>query len=88
MAKKPNKDDCMIIHIPDPNFKRYCIKNFDVNNDGEISIEEALKIRHIDCCGLNIKSLEGIGNFHNLKKLHCDENKLTSLDLSNNLLLQ
>lgn len=60
-----------IINIPDVNFKTYLISNFDINNDGDISIDEASKIMDISYgCQYNrdIKSLEGIQYFVNLRK--------------------
>ncbi|AWI26189.1 T9SS type A sorting domain-containing protein [Flavobacterium pallidum] len=60
----------------------------DANDDGEIQMAEAaavtglaLSTSLIDDTG-NLVSLEGIANFTNLKRLHCDGNSLTSLDVS------
>lgn len=72
------------IEIKDENFKQYLIENFDVNEDGEISTEEAEAIRHINCAGQNISSLEGLENFVNLDTLNCNNNSLAKLNLNAN----
>ena len=85
------------IDIPDANFKAYCVKNFDMDGDGEISEEEALRVTVIsfysDIKHQNVKSLKGIEHFKNLVELSCSGNpdlesnhlgQITSLDLSNN----
>jgi hypothetical protein len=75
------------IYIPDVNFKKFLVENFDTNKDGEISKEEALKVTRIWCTSKGIKSLEGIASFKNLTVLNCSFNQLTSLDVSNNTAL-
>lgn len=54
------------IYIPDHTFKAYCIENFDSNNDGEISMSEALNVTSIEVYSDNIESLQGIEHFKNL----------------------
>ncbi len=76
------------IHIPDANFKRYVICNFDQNNDSEISKHEALQVTQINSNSLDVESLIGIEYFCNLKTLYCNGNKITSIDLSKNILLE
>jgi hypothetical protein len=60
----------------------------DTNNDGEIQVSEALNIKGITVPNLNISSLEGIEAFANLEYLKCNENQLTSLDLTANTALE
>ena len=101
-----------IINFPDPNFKARLLQSnstnyiaadlmgnatkIDQNNDGEISISEAMNISKISIsaethpinyliyyssmAGYNISSLEGINSFKNLKILECKNNNLTSID--------
>ncbi len=90
-----------VISIPDVNFKnalltKNCVdlngdsspdRDADLNNDGEIDIEEALAINRILFFDLGIASLEGIEYFTNLIDLNVDNNNLTSLNLSNLLQL-
>ena len=77
-----------IVPIPDENFKAYLVENFDTDNDGEISETEALVIKDIRCSRMEIASLSGIAYFTNLEILLCNENKLSSVDVSKNLQLK
>ena len=55
----------------DVKFRTYCMENFDKDKDGELSESEALAVTNIDCRGLGINSLKGIGRFKNLEVLRC-----------------
>ena len=46
------------IYIPDANFKSYLIDNFDTDDDGEISEEEALAVAEIDISGNSVVLLK------------------------------
>ena len=94
-AEEEEEDDELFIHddmtvaFPDEGFRNYVLQNFDTNNDGKISKEEALVVKEINCSGessskRNIYSLEGIQYFPNLTKLECRYCKINSLDLSKN----
>jgi len=87
-----SKDDPEIPKIPmetmDEQFKAYLLQNFDLNNDGIISIEEAEIVQEMDCSGWIISSLEGIRNFPNLTQLDCSGNSIHSIDLSLNTALK
>jgi len=63
-------------------FKNYCLQNFDIDKDGYISFSEALLVTKMDCSIYNIASLSGIEYFKNITKLSCQDNLLTSLDVS------
>lgn len=72
------------IRIPDSKFKQYLIsQGFDANDDGQIQISEALKVKKIYINDLGIVSVEGINSFINLEEFGCYNNRITSLDLSN-----
>lgn len=60
-----------VVEIPDPVFKEYCITNFDLNGDGEISFSEASLVKEINVETDYIKSLSGIEAFVNLTYLKC-----------------
>ncbi len=77
-----------IVSIPDAKFKAYLVENFDTDKDGEISEDEALKIKEIKCLRKEITSLSGIEHFTNLEILICNENGLSSIDVSKNLQLK
>lgn len=71
------------IRIPDFNFKRQLISlGFDTNDDGQIQVVEAAKVKRLYINDLGIVNLEGINSFINLEELGCNNNKIASLDLS------
>jgi len=98
VCKSENVKAIKFVNIPDLNFKKYLVKNFDLDGDGEISVEEALAITNINLIGkyaegnspmegLNISSLEGIEFFPNLTNLDCISNPIRSIDVSKNKFL-
>lgn len=76
-----------IIYFADDNFKVYCVENFDTNGDGEISYTEAEVVKEISCDGRSISSMDEVKYFTSLTSLFCNSNRLTNLDVSNNLSL-
>lgn len=84
-----------IIDIPDANFKyalvnTHCVftdmifdpdADADINDDGEIDINEAQAVTGLDLSGNGIASLDGIAYFSNLQMLYCDENQIQNLNL-------
>lgn len=99
-------EDENILYIPLPTdaaFREYLFyhepeysgkKNFDTNGDGQISIEEALKVTSIGISN-GVNSFKGIEYFKNLENFGCSNNlassprcKVTSLDLSKNIKLK
>ena len=77
--------------FPDPIFRAYVLKNFDKDQDGRISKEEAAAVTVVDvgneystAKSERIKSLQGVEYFTNLKRLLCSHNSLTELDVSHN----
>ena len=77
----PNYDN-VFVPFEDANFKAYCVEFFDANEDGEISIMEAGVVTEMDCHSKQIQSLSGIEFFTALKRLKCQSNQLTSLNVS------
>jgi Secretion system C-terminal sorting domain len=91
--------NAQIINIPDANFKAKLLSsnttngfvrdssNFaiklDSNSNNEIEVSEALNVGSLIVSGSNISSLSGISSFTNLTALACQNNNLTSEDLSN-----
>jgi len=91
--------NAQVINFPDANFKArllaasptyFIAKNLsgsyfkiDMNNDGEIQINEALEVSYLKVNAAGILLINGIENFTNLKHLECQQNQLTSLDLRN-----
>lgn len=65
----------------DASFKSYCTKQFDRDDDGEISYVEAFTVDTIKVSRKSISSLKGIEGFVNLRYLDCSQNRLTALDV-------
>ena len=77
------------VYIPDWYFKSSLISiGVDKNNDREIQVSEAEGVDSIILNVYAIKDLTGIETFLNLKVLNCENNKLTTLDLSKNIQLK
>ena len=73
------------VNIPDANFKAYLVGNTAINTNGdtEIQFSEATPFAgSINCSDLGIFDLTGIEAFTDLTFLECDNNQLTSLDVS------
>jgi hypothetical protein len=87
-----------IVNIPDVNFKaellaanttNYIAKNLsgtffkiDTNNDGQIQESEVLNVSYLNVQRNQISSLVGIEKFTKLNILYCDDNSLTTLDIT------
>ena len=75
-------------NFPDPTFRAYLSKEYDLNSDGVFTPDELKRVDRIQLDGYSvpgpekITTLEGIQLFPNLTTLDCDYNKLTSLDLT------
>jgi hypothetical protein len=69
--------------FPDANFLAY-VKTLAGASDGTLTDAEITAIASMDCSNMNIKTLTGIDNFKYLKTLKCNDNHLTSIDLSGN----
>ncbi|MBL0013406.1 MAG: T9SS type A sorting domain-containing protein [Flavobacterium sp.] len=84
-----------ILNIPDANFKNALINyncahiqgqlidsDADTNNDGEIEVSEAAVVDRLYIPNLSITSIAGIEQFTNLYYLGCENNQLTSINIS------
>lgn len=77
--------------IPDPVFEKILIdKGIDKDKtvNGKMDPNDALSITELKLTNKNISSLDGIEMFTNLTFLSCGENKITELDLRNNVNLE
>ena len=70
-------------NFPDANF-RTIVEGFDTNNDSSLSDTEIAAVEEIDCSYKAITNLKGIEYFTALKRLNCESNQLTTLDVSKN----
>ena len=80
-----------IVNIPDANFKAALLANPLINTNGNGLIECAEAAAYtgvINVINLNIADLTGIEAFTQITALDCNTNHITSLDVSNNTLLQ
>ncbi len=79
-----------VVNIPNANFKSILVGNTSINTnqDTEIQVSEALAFTGtIDCNSQNIADLTGIEAFVGLTELLCNNNQITSLDVSQNTAL-
>lgn len=90
------------LNIPDADFKNALINtdcidtdgdgkadsDADLNDDKEIQLSEVENLEFLDVSSKGIKSLEGIQHFVNLKALDCYKNKLSALDVTQNIKLE
>lgn len=56
--------------------------SIDTNSNGEIEIAEALQVGYLQIDNASISSINEINNFINLIELHCENNLLTTLNVS------
>ena len=74
-------------NFPDANFRSYITSNVDRNEDGYLDPMERLARNTIAVEGMSISDLTGIELFEALNYLYCQQNSLTSLDVSKNTAL-
>ena len=74
-------------NFPDANF-RTVVKEYDTDNDENLSRVEIEAVKEIKCYHKDIRSLTGIEYFTALQTLKCYSNQLTSLDISGNTALK
>jgi len=72
-------------NFPDENFRQYVSNNFDSDSSGSLSVTELQNVSYISVTYSNISSLKGIEYFTALTDLYCYNNKITELDLNNNI---
>jgi len=58
------------------------LMDVDSNNDGEIDVSEAETIGSLNISNQSISNVEGLAYFRNLYGLYCDNNQLTTIDVS------
>ena len=73
-------------NFPDDIFREYLLGQ-DYGWDGVLTEREIMNITEIDVYDMDISSLQGIEYFTALTVLDCDDNELTTLDISKNTAL-
>lgn len=79
------------VTIPDANFKNYLVNNalINTNGDTEIQVSEATAFTGtIGCNNLSISDITGIEAFVNLYRLECNDNQISTIDISSNTMLE
>lgn len=71
-------------NFPDSIFREYIAKDIDKNGDGKLSESEIKDTNIIHVRGKKIGSLKGIEFFTELTYLNCEDNNISSLDVSKN----
>ena len=74
-------------NFPDDNFREYLLDQ-DYGQDGVLTETEIMFIDDMDVYDMEISSLQGIEYFTALTVLDCEENELTTLDVSKNTALK
>jgi Leucine-rich repeat (LRR) protein len=77
-----------VIDIPDPAFRAFCLENFDNNGDGKIREGEVATVEKVRCPNRVIQSINGIEHFTMLKDLSFALNKISTVDVSKNKMLE
>ncbi|WP_109301719.1 T9SS type A sorting domain-containing protein [Aquimarina sp. AU474] len=83
--------ECDLVAIPDSNFEQALLdQNIDTDGqlNGTICRADALPVTNLSVFEKNINDLTGIEAFINLETLHCGENNLTVLELTENTQLK
>ena len=84
-----DNDEIIPVAIPDNNFRSALVEGgFDLNGDGFIDSDEAALVLSLDVSYDNIADMTGIEAFVHLDTLNCAGNQLTSLDVSQNAMLE
>ena len=73
-------------NFPDDIFREYLLDQ-DYGQDGVLTEREIMNITEIDVYDMEISSLQGIEYFTALTVLDCEDNELTTLDISKNTAL-
>ena len=74
------------VNFPDANFRAF-VAQYDLDSDGYLSAAELAAVTTMGCSGKSIASLQGVEFFTALTYLSCDDNNLTTLDVSQNTAL-
>ena len=74
--------------FPDKNFRKYVSEKIDTSGNGTLSQEELDAVTAINVENKEITDLKGVEHFTELTKLNCNNNKLTTLNLTKNTKLE
>ena len=75
-------------YVPDDNFENELLEQgYDAVLDDSVTTANIDTVKYLDLSSLNISDLTGIEDFISLTRLDCEQNNLTTLDLSQNTAL-
>jgi len=76
-----------VVFIPNANFKNALLANAGINTNGdnEIQLSEAIATPVVNVASKDITDLTGIAAFSSLTHLYCADNRLTSIDVRQNV---
>jgi hypothetical protein len=76
--------NAQVVAIPDPNFKGVLLYKYDFNHDNQIQNSEVDTVNTLNIVSMSISDLTGIEAFTGLVKLWCNNNLLTSINVTQN----
>ena len=78
--------EVVMVYVPDDNFEQVLINlGYDSGTlNDSVPITSIKYVENLNISSRNITNLTGIEHFTSLKKLYCSNNKISSLNLSNN----
>lgn len=66
------------VYMPDENFERFVLANFDKNHDGLLAkADEALAVKSLNVSDLGLESIVGIEQMLNIEELDCSYNNIS-----------
>ena len=74
------KDGCVFFR--DRRFKKAVLAAYDEDGDGELSFDEACRVRRLELSGLGIRDLTGIEEMKGIQYLDVSHNQIDSADFS------
>lgn len=69
------------VEFPDMNLKKYLLNNYDLDDDGEISEDEAADITMVSCPNMQIADLTGLEKCKNITTINCSGNYISEVRL-------
>ena len=69
------------VEFPDMNLKKYLLNNYDLDEDGGISEEEAANITMVSCPNKQIADLTGLDKCKNITTINCSGNYISEIRL-------
>lgn len=75
-------------NFPDISFREYIKENYDYNKNGVLSENEISQADYVNIYDKPVTTFQGVEYLTSLETLYCENNELTSIDISKNLALK